>query len=299
MTDQPQRRAAEQDRPARAARPRGPRVGAAADAGSPPTPVRASGHRATAAPCPGTPERRRASSTPAPPGSRRRPRAAGARSRMPARTDRSSPLASAPEVRRISRPSSAGTFLSFLVPLVIYLVFKDRDPFVRHHSATALNFHIILAIAYVVSDVLVLVLIGLFLIRCCGCRARLHDHRGGRRQRRARLPVPAVAHVRALRRQRGRAAGARRCRRAAAPAASARPRRRATAGRALHEPVGDEPGHGRAALAAQLRRVGSPSTRRTPEQHPLVVPLLVGEQLAARCRATARRRAGRHTRWGA
>ena len=27
-----------------------------------------------------------------------------------------------------------GTFLSFLVPLVIYLVFKDRDPFVRRHS---------------------------------------------------------------------------------------------------------------------------------------------------------------------
>ena len=41
-----------------------------------------------------------------------------------------------------------GTFLSFLVPLVIYLVFKDRDPFVRRHSAPALNFHITLAIAY-------------------------------------------------------------------------------------------------------------------------------------------------------
>jgi uncharacterized Tic20 family protein len=57
-----------------------------------------------------------------------------------------------------------GTFLSFLVPLVIYIVFKDRDPFVRRHSATALNFHITLAIAYAVSAVLVLVLIGLFLI---------------------------------------------------------------------------------------------------------------------------------------
>ena len=41
-----------------------------------------------------------------------------------------------------------GTFLSFLVPLVIYLVFKDRDPFVRRHSATALNFHLTLAIGY-------------------------------------------------------------------------------------------------------------------------------------------------------
>src|SRR5438105_1871647 len=39
-----------------------------------------------------------------------------------------------------------GTFLSFLVPLVIYVVFKDRDPFVRRHSSAALNFHITLAI---------------------------------------------------------------------------------------------------------------------------------------------------------
>jgi hypothetical protein len=35
---------------------------------------------------------------------------------------------------------------------------------VRRHSATALNFHITLAIAYAVSAVLILVLIGLFLI---------------------------------------------------------------------------------------------------------------------------------------
>jgi uncharacterized protein len=44
-----------------------------------------------------------------------------------------------------------GTFLSFLVPLVIYLVFKDRDTFTRGHSAQALNFHITLFIVYVVS----------------------------------------------------------------------------------------------------------------------------------------------------
>ena len=56
-----------------------------------------------------------------------------------------------------------GTFLSFLVPLVVYLVFKDRDPFVRRHSSTALNFHLTLAIAYVVSAVLMLVLIGFLL----------------------------------------------------------------------------------------------------------------------------------------
>ena len=56
-----------------------------------------------------------------------------------------------------------GTFLSFLVPLVIYLVFKDRDPFVRCHSAKALNFHITLFIVYVVSIPLIFVFgLGLF-----------------------------------------------------------------------------------------------------------------------------------------
>ena len=55
-----------------------------------------------------------------------------------------------------------GTFLSFVVPLVIYLVYKDRDPFIRRHSAQALNFHITLFIVYVVSFILMLVLIGFF-----------------------------------------------------------------------------------------------------------------------------------------
>ena len=55
-----------------------------------------------------------------------------------------------------------GTFLSFLVPLVIYLVFKDRDPFIRRHSAQALNFHITIAIVYIISIPLMLILIGFF-----------------------------------------------------------------------------------------------------------------------------------------
>ena len=57
-----------------------------------------------------------------------------------------------------------GTFLSFFVPLVIYLVFKDRDPFVRRHSAQALNFHITLFIVYLVSIPLILIIIGIFTI---------------------------------------------------------------------------------------------------------------------------------------
>lgn len=55
-----------------------------------------------------------------------------------------------------------GTFLSFLVPLVIFLVYKDRDPFVRRHSSQALNFHITLFIVYLVSIPLMFIIIGFF-----------------------------------------------------------------------------------------------------------------------------------------
>ena len=64
-----------------------------------------------------------------------------------------------------------GTFLSFLVPLVIYLVFKDRDPFVRRHSAQALNFHITLFIVYVVSIPLILILVGIFTLMAAAISA--------------------------------------------------------------------------------------------------------------------------------
>ncbi|MEP7034385.1 MAG: DUF4870 domain-containing protein [Dermatophilaceae bacterium] len=57
-----------------------------------------------------------------------------------------------------------GTFLSFFVPLVIYLVFKDRDPFIRRHSAQALNFQITLFIVYVVSLPLIFLIVGIFTI---------------------------------------------------------------------------------------------------------------------------------------
>ena len=49
---------------------------------------------------------------------------------------------------------------SFLAPLVVYLVMKDRGPFVREQSREALNFNITLAIGYVVGAVLTTVFIG-------------------------------------------------------------------------------------------------------------------------------------------
>lgn len=57
-----------------------------------------------------------------------------------------------------------GIVTGFLGPLIIYLVNGDKDPFVRHHSAEALNFQLTVLIAYLVSFVLMLVLIGFVLI---------------------------------------------------------------------------------------------------------------------------------------
>ena len=53
--------------------------------------------------------------------------------------------------------------LGFLGPLIFYLVKKDDDPFVADQSREALNFHLSVLIAYVVSGVLMLLFIGFFL----------------------------------------------------------------------------------------------------------------------------------------
>lgn len=62
-------------------------------------------------------------------------------------------------VPAILLPLSAGT-LGFVASLAIYLVYKDRGPFVRQHAANSLNVQIITAILLLVSTVLMLVLIG-------------------------------------------------------------------------------------------------------------------------------------------
>jgi uncharacterized Tic20 family protein len=56
-----------------------------------------------------------------------------------------------------------GIFFNFLPALIGYLVLKDRGPFVRQHTGTALNFQITLVIAYVVGAITSILLIG-FLI---------------------------------------------------------------------------------------------------------------------------------------
>ncbi len=57
-----------------------------------------------------------------------------------------------------------GALAGFLVPLIIYLIKKDESPFVRHHGAEALNFHITTYIAGLISFVLVFVIIGFFMM---------------------------------------------------------------------------------------------------------------------------------------
>ena len=54
---------------------------------------------------------------------------------------------------------SAG-FLGFVGSLVIYLMYKDRGPFVRQHAANSLNIQIITGIILLVSLPLMLVLVG-------------------------------------------------------------------------------------------------------------------------------------------
>jgi uncharacterized Tic20 family protein len=57
-----------------------------------------------------------------------------------------------------------GIIFSFLPALIGYVVLKDRGPFIRAHTATALNFQLTLLIAYVVGGVLVIVFVGFLIL---------------------------------------------------------------------------------------------------------------------------------------
>ena len=57
-----------------------------------------------------------------------------------------------------------GIFFSFIPALIGYLILKDKGPFIRAHTATALNFQITLLIAYVVGTILTFVIVGIFIL---------------------------------------------------------------------------------------------------------------------------------------
>ena len=58
----------------------------------------------------------------------------------------------------------SGIVVGFLGSLIIMLVLGPRNSFVKSQSTEALNFQITIAIAYVVSIVLTLIVIGAFLL---------------------------------------------------------------------------------------------------------------------------------------
>lgn len=78
------------------------------------------------------------------------------------------PMSPADEKMWATLTHLSGILFSFLGPLVAYLVLRDRGPFVRAHAATALNFQLTLLIAYIVSSLLILVVIGLVLVPLVG-----------------------------------------------------------------------------------------------------------------------------------
>ena len=57
-----------------------------------------------------------------------------------------------------------GGILGFLPALIIWLVFKDRGAFTSTEAKEALNFQITIAIAYIIANILVLMVIGSILL---------------------------------------------------------------------------------------------------------------------------------------
>ena len=54
-----------------------------------------------------------------------------------------------------------GLLFGFLAPLVVFLVTKDRGPFIRSQAAEALNFRITVDVGLILSAILTVVLIGI------------------------------------------------------------------------------------------------------------------------------------------
>ncbi|MEO6943788.1 MAG: DUF4870 domain-containing protein [Lacisediminihabitans sp.] len=76
----------------------------------------------------------------------------------------STPLNPADEKLWATLVHIGGVFFNFLPALVGYVLLKDRGPFVRQHTASALNFQLTLIIVYVVGAITALVLIGFLIL---------------------------------------------------------------------------------------------------------------------------------------
>lgn len=76
----------------------------------------------------------------------------------------SQPLSPADEKLWATLIHIGGILFGFLPALIGYLILKDKGPFIREHTATALNFQITLLIAYVVGTILTFVIVGIFIL---------------------------------------------------------------------------------------------------------------------------------------
>ncbi len=62
-------------------------------------------------------------------------------------------------------------FFGLVGPLIAYLVFKDRSPWLKESTTEALNFSILYTIAQVVASILTVVVIGAILLPLIGVAA--------------------------------------------------------------------------------------------------------------------------------
>jgi uncharacterized Tic20 family protein len=53
---------------------------------------------------------------------------------------------------------------SWISALIFYLIYKDRGPFVRQHTATELNFQLTMIIAAIAGGLLAIVLVGFLVL---------------------------------------------------------------------------------------------------------------------------------------
>ena len=51
----------------------------------------------------------------------------------------------------------SGLFTSFIVPLILWLIYRDRSPFLNEHAKAALNWQIIILPAYIIAWVIMAV----------------------------------------------------------------------------------------------------------------------------------------------
>lgn len=78
------------------------------------------------------------------------------------------PLSPADEKLWATLTHVGGIFFGFLPSLIVYLVLKDRGPFIAAHSKSALNFQLTMLIASVVAGILTIIIIGFILLPVIG-----------------------------------------------------------------------------------------------------------------------------------